>query len=122
MTILDNNKFVSNELLPELNEIVKNYLESEYSYIENKDDLDDLDDAEVNDSLISEVKARINKLIDSCSEDYDFSEYDINYNNEELYCMIESAFNDYKDIMYERYSEEFDKQDYFDDYYSEAEY
>ncbi|MBQ3415314.1 MAG: hypothetical protein IJH39_08240 [Clostridia bacterium] len=122
MTILDNNKFVSNELLPELNEIVKNYLESEYSYIENKDDLDDLDDAEVNDSLISEVKVRINKLIDSCSEDYDFSEYDINYNNEELYCMIESAFNDYKDIMYERYSEEFDKQDYFDDYYSETDY
>ena len=122
MTILDNNKFVSNELLPELNEIIKNYLESEYSYIENKDDLDDLDDAEVNDSLISEVKVRINKLIDSCSEDYDFSEYDINYSDEELYGMIESAFNDYKDIMYERYSEEFDKQDYFDDYYSEAEY
>lgn len=122
MTILDNNKFVSNELLPELNEIIKNYLESEYSYIENKDDLDDLDDAEVNDSLISEVKVRINKLIDSCSEDYDFSEYNINYSDEELYGMIESAFNDYKDIMYERYSEEFDKQDYFDDYYSEAEY
>lgn len=122
MTILDNNKFVSNELLPELNEIVKNYLESEYSYIENKDDLEDLEDAEVNDSLISEIKVRINKLIDSCSEDYDFSEYDINYSDEELFGMIDAAFTDYKDIMYERYSEEFDKQDYFDDYYSETDY
>jgi len=122
MTILDDNKFVSNELLPELNEIVKNYLESEYSYIENSDDLEDLDEAEINDSLINEVKVKINKLIDSCSKDYDFSSYDINYNEEDLYSMLESAFEDYKDIMYEKYSEEFEKQDYFDEYYSEVDY
>jgi hypothetical protein len=34
--------------------------------------------------------------------------------------MIESAFYDYKDIMYERFNEKFEKEEYLDEYYSES--
>lgn len=122
MTILDDNKFVSNELLPEINEIVENFLESEYSYIENTDDLEDLEEAEITESLLNDVNEGVRNLIKSCTEEYDLSKYDLNYDKEELYSMIESAFNDYKDIMIERYNEEFDKQEYLDEYYSETEF
>lgn len=122
MTILDDNKFVSNELLPEINKIVENFLESEYSYIENTDDLEDLEDAEITESLLNDITIGIHNLIKSCGDEYDFSKYDLNYDKEELYAMVESAFNDYKDIMIERYNEEFDKQEYLDEYYSETEF
>ncbi len=122
MTILDDNKFVSNELLPEINKIVENFLESEYSYIENTDDLEDLEDAEITESLLNDITIGIHNLIKSCRDEYDFSKYDLNYDKEELYAMVESAFNDYKDIMIERYNEEFDKQEYLDEYYSETEF
>ena len=122
MTILDDNKFVSNELLPEINKIVENFLESEYSYIENTDDLEDLEDAEITESLLNDINIGIHNLIKSCGDEYDFSKYDLNYDKEELYAMVESAFNDYKDIMIERYNEEFDKQEYLDEYYSETEF
>lgn len=122
MTILDDNKFVSNELLPEINKIVENFLESEYSYIENTDDLADLEEAEITESLLNDITTGIHNLIKSCADEYDLSKYDLNYDKEELYSMVESAFNDYKDIMIERYNEEFDKQEYLDEYYSETEF
>ena len=42
MNLLDVNDFVTKEVLPEINDLVRDYLESEYSYIENEDDLADL--------------------------------------------------------------------------------
>ena len=118
MTYIENNEFVSNEVLPEITSIVSNYLESEYSYIENEEDLEDLDAAEITDELIDEVLKSLKKLIKTCSSDYGFEKSDIN--PEDVMPMIESAYFDYKDIMYERFNEKFEKEDYLDEYYSDT--
>lgn len=122
MTYLENNEFVSNELLPEINSIVSKYLESEYSYIENEEDLEDLDAAELNDELIDDVLKSVNKLIKNSATDYEFDKINdpSDINPEDIVPMIESAFYDYKDIMYERFNEKFEKEEYLDEYYSES--
>lgn len=121
MTQKDINKFVSNELLPEINNCVKDYLEDKFSYIENTDDLEDLEYAEVEDDLISEAKSLLNSLIIDNSNEYDFTNIENDLNDDLLYTIVESAFTDYKEMLIERYNEEFDKQDFFDDYYSNEE-
>ncbi|MBR3617948.1 MAG: hypothetical protein IKN46_04660 [Acholeplasmatales bacterium] len=120
MTYLENDEFVSNELLPEINSIVSKYLESEYSYIENEEDLEDLDEAEVSDELIDDVLKSVKKLIKNCATEYDFEKIS-DINPEDITPMIDSAFYDYKDIMTERFNEKFEKEEYLDEYYSEAE-
>jgi len=122
MTYLENNEFVSNELLPEINSIVSKYLESEYSYIENEEDLEDLDVAELNDELIDDVLKSVKKLIKNSATDYEFEKINdpSDINPEDIVPMIESAFYDYKDIMYERFNEKFEKEEYLDEYYSES--
>ena len=123
MTYFDINKFVSDEVLPQVNSTVQNYLEDTYSYIENEDDLEDLEYAEITDELIDNVKTDINKLIKECSSDYDFSKVDNKELDSELiYNIIDSSFTDYKEMMLQRYQEEFEKQEYFDEYYSEMEF
>lgn len=123
MTYFDINKFVSDEILPQVNSTVQNYLEDTYSYIENEDDLEDLEYAEITDELIDNVKTDIDKLIKECSSDYDFSKVDNKeLDNELIYNIIDSSFTDYKEMMLQRYQEEFEKQEYFDEYYSEMEF
>lgn len=123
MTYFDINKFVSDEVLPQVNSTVQNYLEDAYSYIENEDDLEDLEYAEITDELIDNVKTDIDKLIKECSSDYDFSKVDNKeLDNELIYNIIDSSFTDYKEMMLQRYQEEFEKQEYFDEYYSEMEF
>lgn len=120
MTYFDINKFVTDEVLPTVNELVKTYLEITYSYIDNFDDLQDLEFAEVNDELLDDVKKSLKNLIVECDGDYDFSKVDDKELNDDLlFEIVDSAFTDYKDILIEKYNEEFDKIDYFDEYYTE---
>lgn len=121
MTDKDINKFVSNELLPEINNYVKNYLDDKFSYIETPDDLEDLEYAEIEEDLLSEAKHILNNLIIDNSSDYDFTNVENDLNEDLLYTIIESAFTDYKEMLLEKYNEEFDRQDFFDDYYSNEE-
>ena len=55
MTYLDVNDFVSNEVLPLVNDIVEDYIESNFYYIENEEDLEDLEEAEVTEELFTDV-------------------------------------------------------------------
>lgn len=123
MTYLDDNDFLNNEVLPKINSIVENYFDSEYSYINCEEDLEDLEDAEVTEELINDVKSSLNKLISECEEDYDFSIIDNKkLDDDELFRLVESAFIDYKEILLNQYAEEFDRENYLDEYYSEIEY
>lgn len=123
MTYLDDNDFLNNEVLPKINSIVENYFDSEYSYINCEEDLEDLEDAEVTEELMNDVKSSLNKLISECEEDYDFSIIDNKkLDDDELFRLVESAFIDYKEILLNQYAEEFDRENYLDEYYSEIEY
>lgn len=123
MTYLDDNDFLNNEVLPKINSIVENYFDSEYSYINCEEDLEDLEDAEVTEELMNDVKSSLNKLISECEEDYDFSIIDNKkIDDDELFRLVESAFIDYKEILQNQYAEEFDRENYLDEYYSEIEY
>ncbi len=123
MTYLDDNDFLNNEVLPKINSIVENYFDSEYSYINCEEDLKDLEDAEVSEELMNDVKSSLNKLISECEEDYDFSIIDNKkIDDDELFRLVESAFIDYKEILINQYAEEFDRENYLDEYYSEIEY
>lgn len=121
MTEKDINKFVSNELLPEINNYVKNYMDDKFSYIETPDDLEDLEYAEVEEDLINETKQILNNLITDNSSEYDFTDVKKDLNEDLLYTIVESAFIDYKEMLIEKFNEEFDRQDFFDDYYSNEE-
>lgn len=121
MTEKDINKFVSNELLPEINNYVKNYMDDKFSYIETPDDLEDLEYAEVEEDLISETTQILNNLIIDNSSEYDFTDVEKDLNEDLLYTIVESAFTDYKEMLIEKFNEEFDRQDFFDDYYSNEE-
>lgn len=121
MTEKDINKFVSNELLPEINNYVKNYMDDKFSYIETPDDLEDLEYAEVEEDLINETKQILNNLITDNSSEYDFTDVKKDLNEDLLYTIVESAFTDYKEMLIEKFNEEFDRQDFFDDYYSNEE-
>lgn len=121
MTEKDINKFVSNELLPEINNYVKNYMDDKFSYIETPDDLEDLEYAEVEEDLINETTQILNNLIIDNSSEYDFTDVKKDLNEDLLYTIVESAFTDYKEMLIEKFNEEFDRQDFFDDYYSNEE-
>ena len=121
MTEKDINKFVSNELLPEINNYVKNYIDDKFSYIETPDDLEDLEYAEVEEDLINETKQILNNLITDNSSEYDFTDVKKDLNEDLLYTIVESAFIDYKEMLIEKFNEEFDRRDFFDDYYSNEE-
>ena len=108
MNYLNLDNFVTSEVLPEINNLVQNYLDSEFSYIENEDDLEDLENAEVSDELFSEIEKDLYKLVKELKE--------------ELLSMIESSFSDCKEIMIQEYQEKFEKEDYFDEYYSNQDY
>ena len=122
MTYLDINELVSKEILPEINSTIEEYLEDKFSYIEDENDLEDLENSEVEDDLIAEVRSRIASLIDDLGDDYDFSKVDEEIDEEELFGMIESSYNDYRDLMVERYNDKFDREEYLDEYYSETEF
>ena len=121
MTEKDINKFVSNELLPEINNYVKNYMDDKFSYIETPDDLEDLEYAEVEEDLINETKQILNNLITDNSSEYDFTDVKKDLNEDLVYTIVESAFIDYKEMLIEKFNEEFDRRDFFDDYYSNEE-
>lgn len=121
MTEKDINKFISNELLPEINNYVKNYMDDKFSYIETPDDLEDLEYAEVEEDLINETKQILNNLITDNSSEYDFTDVKKDLNEDLLYTIVESAFIDYKEMLIEKFNEEFDRRDFFDDYYSNEE-
>ena len=120
MTYLDINNLVSREILPEINNTIEEYLEDKFSYIENEEDLEDLEDAEVDEELINEVKSKITVIIKDVKDDYDLSSVNEPIKDEELYSIIESSFNDYRDIMIERYNEKFEREEYLDEYYSDT--
>ena len=120
MTYLDVNDFVSDEVLPLVNDIVEDYIESNFYYIENEEDLEDLEEAEVTEELFTDVEGNILKLIHQLKDEYDFSKVDEEELPEnELNNIIESAFSDYKDMLIQKYQEKFDKETYFNEYYSE---
>ena len=121
MTEQDINKFVSNELLREINNYVKNYMDDKFSYIETPDDLEDLEYAEVEEDLINDTKQILNNLITDNSSEYDFTDVKKDLNEDLLYTIVESAFIDYKEMLIEKFNEEFDRRDFFDDYYSNEE-
>lgn len=122
MTLLDVNDFVTKEVLPEINNLVQNYLESEYSYIEEEEDLEDLENAEINEELVEDIKKNLLKLAKLVEEEYDFKNVTFDYPDDVLSIMIESSLEDYKEIMIEKYREEFEKESYFDEYYSQEEF
>ena len=122
MTLLDVNDFVTKEVLPEINNLVQNYLESEYSYIEEEEDLEDLENAEINEELVEDIKKNLLKLAKLVEEEYDFKNVTFDYPDDVLSIMIESSLEDYKEIMIEKYIEEFEKESYFDEYYSQEEF
>lgn len=117
MTCLDLNDLLTKEILPEINSIIAEYIESEFSYIENEEDLKDLENTEVSDDLYDEVEAGLNQLIDEVKDEYDLSQIDERFNKEELWEIIESSFEDYKEITIEKYLEEFDRIESFNDYF-----
>ena len=121
MTCLDNNELLSKEILPEVNSIISEYIDSEFSYIENEDDLKDLEDKEVDEDLYEEVERGLNHLIDEIKDEYDLSQIDERFDKEELLEIIESAFEDYKELTIEKYLEEFDRIESFNDYFSNEE-
>lgn len=123
MNYLNLNDFVTNEVFPEINNLVQNYLEGEYSYIENEEDLEDLEEAEVTDDLFDDIEKDLYKLVKELKDDYDFSQVNEKvFPKEELLSMIESSFSDCKDMLIQEYQEEFEKKDYFDEYYSNEDY
>lgn len=123
MNYLNLDTFVTSEVFPEINNLVQNYLESEYSYIENEDDLSDLENAEVTDALFNEIESDLYKMVKELKDEYDFSYVNEKvFPREELLSMIESSFSDCKEIMMQEYLEQFEKQEYFDEYYSREDY
>ena len=118
MNLLDVNDFVTKEVLPEINDLVRDYLESEYSYIENEDDLADLEEAEINEELVTDIEADLLKLAESVKDEYNFDGVDFEYPEDILSLMIESSLEDHKEIMLQKFHEEFEKEEYFDEYYS----
>lgn len=122
MTLLDVNDFVTKEVLPEINNLVQNYLESEYSYIEEEEDLEDLENAEINEELVEDIKKNLLKLAKLVEDEYDFKNVTFDYPDDVLSIMIESSLEDYKEIMIEKYREDFEKQLYFDEYYSQEDF
>lgn len=119
MTQKDIDRFVSNELLLEINGFVKNYIEDKYSYIETADDLEDLEYAEVDDELIGEVIACVHNLIEDCSNDYDFENIDEVITEELIYTLADAAFTDCKEMLLEKYHDDFERACFFDDYYAD---
>lgn len=122
MTYLDLNNFVSKEVLPEINSGVATYIDSEFGYIENEEDLEDLEYSEVPQELVQNIIDSLYRLADDCKEDYDFSKVDNKvFNYDDIASMVESSYIDYKELTIQRLQEEFERDDYFEEYYSESE-
>ena len=62
------------------------------------------------------------KLAKLVEDEYDFKGVTFDYPEDVLSIMIESSLEDYKEIMIEKYREEFEKESYFDEYYSQEEF
>ena len=89
-------------------------MDDKFSYIETPDDLEDLEYAEVEEDLINEAKQILNNLITDNSSEYDFTDVKKDLNEDLLYTIVESAFIDYKEMLIEKFNEEFDRRDFFD--------
>ena len=122
MNYLDHNEFVSKAVLREINNTVINYMDSEYSYVDCDEDLEDLENAEVTQQLVDEVAVNLIDLANDVKDEYDFSKIDEKtFPIESLWNMVESSFNDYRDIMIEQITDKLERASYIDDYYSELE-
>lgn len=118
MNYLDHNEFVSNAVLREINNTVINFMDSEYSYVDSDEDLEDLENAEVTQQLVDEVAVNLVGLVNDVKDEYDFSKIDDKiFPIESLWSMVESSFNDYRDIMIERITDKLERRSYIDDYY-----
>jgi len=124
MNYLSINDLVSKEILPQINDTVADYLEDKFSYIENQEDLEDLEEYEIEEDLIEIVTSAIIDMIAEVKDDYseELSKVDEPMDSTELYNMIESSFNDYKEIMIQRFNDEFEREEYLDEYYSEGDF
>jgi len=121
MTYLDLNDFVTKEVLQDINSTVSNYIDSEFGYIENEEDLEDLEYSEVSPELVENVIDSLYRLVSDCSDDYDFSKVDDKtFKYDDVASLVESSYADYKEIRIQQLQEEFDKEEYFDEYYSET--
>lgn len=121
MTYLDLNDFVTKEVLQDINSTVSNYIDSEFGYIENEEDLEDLEYSEVPPELVENVINSLYKLVSDCSDDYDFSKVDDKtFKYDDIASMVESSYADYKEIRIQQLQEEFEKDEYFEEYYSET--
>ena len=119
MNYLDHNEFVSKAVLREINNTVINYMDSEYDYIDSDEDLADLDEAEVTPQLVDEVAANLVDLVNDVKDEYDFSKIDDKtFPTDALWSMVESSFNDYRDLMIEQITDKLERRGYMDDYYS----
>ena len=124
MNYLSINDLVSKEILPQINDIIADYLEDKFSYIENQEDLEDLEEYEIEEDLIEIVTNGIIDMIAEVKDDYseELSKVDEPMDSTELYNMVESSFNDYKEIMIQRFNDEFEREEYLDEYYSEGDF
>lgn len=122
MNYLDHNEFVSKAVLREINNTVINYMDSEYDYIDSDEDLADLEDAEVTPQLVDEVAVNLVDLVNDVKDEYDFSKIDDKtFPTDALWSMVESSFNDYRDLMIEQITDKLERRGYMDDYYSNLE-
>jgi len=121
MTYLDLNDFVTKEVLQDINSTVSNYIDSEFGYIENEEDLEDLEYSEVPPELVETVIDSLYKLVSDCSDDYDFSKVDDKtFKYDDVASLVESSYADYKEIRIQQLQEEFEKDEYFEEYYSDT--
>jgi len=119
MNYLDHNEFVSKAVLREINNTVINYMDSEYDYIDSDEDLADLEEAEVTPQLVDEVAVNLIDLANDVKDEYDFSKIDDKtFPTDALWSMVESSFNDYRDLMIEQITDKLERRGYMDDYYS----
>ena len=121
MTYLDLNDFVTKEVLQDINSTVSNYIDSEFGYIENEEDLEDLEYSEVSPELVESVIDSLYRLVSDCKDDYDFSIVDDKtFKYDDVASLVESSYADYKEIRIQQLQEEFEKDEYFEEYYSET--
>ena len=74
MNYLSINDLVSKEILPQINDTVADYLEDKFSYIENQEDLEDLEEYEIEEDLIEIVTSAIIDMIAEVKDDYSQAE------------------------------------------------
>lgn len=116
MNYIDNESFISNELIPLIDSEIHMYLEDQIKFAETTSEIEDMMYDNCPEDLKNDILVEVEDLISQCIDDYDIIESDDDECMANLSMLIDTEFEKCKIDVLTIELENVEKENFFDDY------